>query len=171
MTSSYDFSVNGNNHQLYNDESAPEYAPSPFQYEQQIEEERLRGDILRYLVKHSNGAYHFSAELRTLTRDVVGINFKATREEFEETESSLLDLLYSDPQRRFSIIGEGDHIVIKRAPLDKDEISNLVEDWRCLIADFLLVSKRVVCLSDIGSRYLNMSKISIVNLFCYDIYT
>lgn len=171
MTSSYDFSVNGNNHQLYNDDSTPEYAQSPFQYEQQIEEERLRGDILRYLVKHSNGAYHFSAELRTLTRDVVGINFKATREEFEETESSLLDLLYSDPQRRFSIIGEGDHIVIKRAPLDKDEISNLVEDWRCLIADFLLVSKRVVCLSDIGSRYSYFKFLLTINLFCHDIYT
>mmetsp|Transcript_32125 Transcript_32125/g.30618 ORF Transcript_32125/g.30618 Transcript_32125/m.30618 type:complete len:787 (-) Transcript_32125:234-2594(-) len=151
MASSNDFYVNGNNHQSYNDEIAPEYASTPFQYEQQIEEERLREDILTYLVKHSNGAYHFSVELRTLTRDVVGLNYKASREEFEETESSLLDLLYSDPQRRFSIIGEGDHIVIKRAPLDKDEVSNLVEDWRCLIADFLLESKRVVCLSDIGS--------------------
>jgi hypothetical protein len=159
MASSNDFYVNGNNHQSYNYETAPEYASTPFQYEQQIEEERLREDILTYLVKHSNGAYHFSVELRTLTRDVVGLNYKASREEFEETESSLLDLLYSDPQRRFSIIGEGDHIVIKRAPLDKDEVSNLVEDWRCLIADFLLESKRVVCLSDIGSRYLNISHI------------
>lgn len=142
-------STNGTNNYQQHDS---ERSPSTFQYEQQIEEERLRDDILRYLVKNSNGAFHFSSELRTLTRDVVGLNFKATREEFEQTESSLLDLLYSDPQRRFAVIGEGDQIFIKRAALDKDEISNLVEDWRCLIADFLLESKRVVCLSDIGSR-------------------
>jgi hypothetical protein len=127
------------------------HAPSPFEHEQQLEEERLRDDILRYLIKNSNGAFHSATGLRQITRDVVGIRV-ASREEFELAESSLLDLLYSDPQRRFSIVGEGDHILVKRAALDKDEISSLVEEWRCLIADFLLESKRNICLSDIGSR-------------------
>ena len=119
---------------------------------QQNEEERLRCDILRYLVNRSNGVYHYSIELRTITLDVVGLSFKSSKQEFQETEISLLDLLYSDPKRRFSIIGEGDHISVKRAPLDEDQIDLLVEEWRCLIATFLFESKRIVCLSDIGSR-------------------
>lgn len=123
-----------------------------FLSQQQIEEERLRCDILRYLVNKSSGVYHYSVELRTITLDVVGISFKATQEEFQDTETSLLGLLYSDPKRRFSIIGEGDHIFVKRAPLDEDQINDLVEEWRCLIAAFLFESKRIVCLSDIGSR-------------------
>ena len=49
-------------------------------------------------------------------------------------------------------MGEGDHISVKRAPLDEDQIDLLVEEWRCLIATFLFESKRIVCLSDIGSR-------------------
>ena len=118
----------------------------------QFEEERLRSDILKYLVNKSNGVYHYSVELRTITLDVVGLSFKASKQEFQETEISLLDLLYSDPRRRFSIIGEGDHISVKRAPLDEDQIDLLVEEWRCLIATFLFESKRIVCLSDIGSR-------------------
>ena len=120
--------------------------------DEQIEEERLRSEILKYLVNKSNGVYHYSVELRTITLDVIGLSFMASKQEFQETEISLLDLLYSDPRRRFSIIGEGDHISVKRAPLDEDQIDLLVEEWRCLIATFLFESKRIVCLSDIGSR-------------------
>lgn len=123
-----------------------------FLTQQQAEEERLRSDIFRYLVNKSSGVFHYSVELRTITHDIVGVSYKASQEEFRLTETSLLDLLYSDPQRRFAIIGERDHIFVKRAPLDDDQINNLVEEWRCLIASFLFESKRIVCLSDIGSR-------------------
>ena len=134
-------------------EIAVESLPSCTQ--QQIEEERLRGDILRYLVKNSNGTYHYSAELRAIIHDVVGIPFKATQAEFQETVTSLLEILHSDPQRRFLISGERDNILEKRCFVrgDEDEISDLVEEWRALIAAFLLESKRSVGLSDIGSRY------------------
>lgn len=125
---------------------------TPFLTSQQQEEERLRSDIFRYLVNKSSGVFHYSVELRTITLDIIGISHKASQEEFRETETCLLDLLYSDPQRRFSIVGERDHIFIKRAPLDEDQINKLVEEWRCLIASFLFESKRIVCLSDIGSR-------------------
>ena len=118
----------------------------------QIEEERLRSDILKYLVNKSNGVFHYSVELRTITLDVIGLSFMASKQEFQETEISLLNLLYLDPKRRFTIMGEGDHISVKRAPLDEDQIDLLVEEWRCLIATFLFESKRIVCLSDIGSR-------------------
>ena len=118
----------------------------------QNEDERIRCDILRYLINKSNGIYHYSVELRSITLDVVGLSFKSSKQEFQETEISLLDLLYLDPKRRFSITGEGDHISVKRAPLDEDQIDLLVEEWRCLIATFLFESKRIVCLSDIGSR-------------------
>ena len=130
-------------------ESLPSYT------QQQIEEERLRGDILRYLVKNSNGTYHYSAELRAIIHEVVGIPFNATQIEFQETVTSLLDILHSDPQRRFLITGERDNILVKRCFVrgDEDEISDLVEEWRALIAAFLLESKRSVGLSDIGSRY------------------
>ena len=118
----------------------------------QNEDERLRCDILQYLVNKSNGVYQYSVELRTITLNVIGLSYKASKQEFQETEISLLDLLYLDPQRRFSILGEGDHISVRRAPLDEDQIDLLVEEWRCLIATFLFESKRIVCLSDIGSR-------------------
>jgi hypothetical protein len=126
----------------------------PFYTQQQIEEERLRGDILRYLVKNSNGTYHYSAELRAIIHDVVGIPYNASQSEFQETVTSLLDILHSDPQRRFLISGELDNILVKRCFVrgDEDEISDLVEEWRALIAAFLLESKRSVGLSDIGSR-------------------
>ena len=118
----------------------------------QIEEERLCSDILKYLVNKSNGVYHYSVELRTITLDIIGLSFMASKQEFQEAEISLLNLLYLDPKRRFTIMGEGDHISVKRAPLDEDQIDLLVEEWRCLIATFLFESKRIVCLSDIGSR-------------------
>ena len=118
----------------------------------QNEDERIRCDILRYLINKSNGIYHYSVELRSITLDVVGLSFKSSKQEFQETEISLLDLLYLDPKRRFLIIGEGDHISVKRAPLDEDQIDLFVEEWRSLIATFLFESKRIVCLSDIGSR-------------------
>lgn len=129
-------------------ESLPPYT------QQQIEEERLRGDILRYLVKNSNGTYHYSAELRAIIHDVVGIPYNASQTEFQETVASLLDILHSDPQRRFLISGEVDNILVKRCFVrgDEEEISDLVEEWRALIAAFLLESKRSVGLSDIGSR-------------------
>ena len=129
-------------------ESLPPYT------QQQIEEERLRGDILRYLVKNSNGTYHYSAELRAIIHDVVGITYNASQTEFQETVASLLDILHSDPQRRFLISGEVDNILVKRCFVrgDEEEISDLVEEWRALIAAFLLESKRSVGLSDIGSR-------------------
>ena len=120
--------------------------------DQQLEEERLRSDIFRYLVNKSSGVFHYSVQLRTITLDIIGVSYKATPEEFRNTENCLLDLLYTDPQRRFAIIGERDHIFVKRAPLDEDQINKLVEEWRCLIASFLFESKRIVCLSDIGSR-------------------
>ena len=120
--------------------------------DEQIEEERLRSDILKYLVNKSNGVFHHSVELRTITLDVIGLSFMASKQEFQETEISLLNLLYLDPKRRFTIMGEGDHISVKRAPLDEDQIDLLVGEWRCLIATFLFESKRIVCLSDIGSR-------------------
>ena len=115
-------------------------------------DERLRCDILKYIVNKSNGVYHYSVELRSITLNVVGLSFKSSKQEFQQTEMYLLDLLYLDPKRRFSIIGEGDHISVKRAPLDEDQIDLFVEEWRCLIATFLFESKRIVCLSDIGSR-------------------
>ena len=115
-------------------------------------DERLRCDILKYIVNKSNGVYHYSVELRSITLNVVGLSFKSSKQEFQETEMYLLDLLYLDPKRRFSITGEGDHISVKRAPLDEDQINLFVEEWRCLIATFLFESKRIVCLSDIGSR-------------------
>lgn len=129
-------------------ESLPSYT------QQQIEEERLRGDILRYLVKNSNGTYHYSAELRAIIHNVVGIPYKATQIEFQETVTSLLDILHADPQRRFLVSGERDNILVKRCFVrgDEEEISDLVEEWRALIAAFLLESKRSVGLSDIGSR-------------------
>lgn len=125
---------------------------APFLSDQHQEEERLRSDIYRYLVNKSCGVFHYSVELRTITLDIIGISHKASQDEFRATENCLLDLLYSDPQRRFSIVGERDHIFIKRAPLDEDQINKLIEEWRCLIASFLFESKRIVCLSDIGSR-------------------
>ena len=125
--------------------------PKLFSHDQN-EDERLRCDILKYIVNKSNGEYQYSVELRSITLDIVGLSFEASKQEFQETEISLLDLLYLDPKRRFSIIGEGDHISVKRAPLDEDQIDLLVEEWRCLIATFLFESKRIVCLSDIGSR-------------------
>jgi hypothetical protein len=79
----------------------------PFFTQQQIEEERLRGDILRYLVKNSNGTYHYSAELRAIIHDVIGIPFKASQTEFQETVTSLLDILHSDPQRLGIVLGLG----------------------------------------------------------------
>ena len=118
----------------------------------QNEDERIRCDILKYIVNKSNGIYHYSVELRSITLNVVGLSFKSSKQEFQETEISLLDLLYLDPKRRFLIIGEGDHISVKRAPLDEDQIDLFVEEWRSLIATFLFESKRIVCLSDIGSR-------------------
>ena len=118
----------------------------------QNEDERIRCDILKYIVNKSNGVYQYSVELRSITLNVVGLSLKASKQEYQETEISLLDLLYLDPKRRFSIIGEGDHISVKRAPLDEDQIDLFVEEWRCLIATFLFESKRIVCLSDIGSR-------------------
>jgi hypothetical protein len=51
----------------------------PFSTQQQIEEERLRGDILRYLVGNSNGTYHYSAELRAIIHDVIGIPANTTQ--------------------------------------------------------------------------------------------
>lgn len=51
----------------------------PFSTQQQIEEERLRGDILRYLVGNSNGTYHYSAELRAIIHDVIGIPASTTQ--------------------------------------------------------------------------------------------
>lgn len=133
-------------------QNEPIIEDAKFLSHQQNEEERLRSDIFRYLVNKSNGVYHHSVELRTITLDVVGLSFKASQKEFQETEISLLDLLYSDPKRRFSIVGVGDHICVKRAPPDDEQIDALVEEWRCLIATFLFESKRTVCLSDIGSR-------------------
>lgn len=129
-------------------ESLPSYT------QQQIEEERLRGDILRYLVKNSNGTYHYSAELRAIIHDVVGIPHRASQTEFQDTVTSLLDILHADPQRRFLVSGERDNILVKRCFVrgDEEEISDLVEEWRALIAAFLLESKRSVGLSDIGSR-------------------
>ena len=118
----------------------------------QNEDERIRCDILKYIVNKSNGVYQYSVELRSITLNVVGLSLKASKQEYQETEISLLDLLYLDPKRRFSITGEGDHISVKRAPLDEDQIDLFVEEWRCLIATFLFESKRIVCLSDIGSR-------------------
>ena len=118
----------------------------------QNEDERIRCDILKYIVNKSNGVYQYSVELRSITLNVVGLSLTASKQEYQETEISLLDLLYLDTKRRFSIVGEGDHISVKRAPLDEDQIDLLVEEWRCLIATFLFESKRIVCLSDIGSR-------------------
>ena len=118
----------------------------------QNEDERIRCDILKYIVNKSNGVYQYSVELRSITLNVVGLSLKASKQEYQETEISLLDLLYLDPKRRFSIVGEGDHISVKLAPLDEDQIDLFVEEWRCLIATFLFESKRIVCLSDIGSR-------------------
>jgi hypothetical protein len=122
--------------------------------QQEIEEERLRGDILRYLVKNSNGTYHYSSELRAIIHDVVGFSLKGAQLQFEETVTSLLDILLSDPQRRFLISGDKDNIMIKRCFVrgDEDEISDLVEEWRALIATFLLEPRKSVGLSDIGSR-------------------
>ena len=51
----------------------------PLSTQQQIEEERLRGDILRYLVGNSNGTYHYSAELRAIIHDVIGIPATTTQ--------------------------------------------------------------------------------------------
>eukprot|EP00596_Hydrurales_sp_CCMP1899_P009800 CAMPEP_0119035564 /NCGR_PEP_ID=MMETSP1177-20130426/2648_1 /TAXON_ID=2985 /ORGANISM="Ochromonas sp, Strain CCMP1899" /LENGTH=1104 /DNA_ID=CAMNT_0006994003 /DNA_START=168 /DNA_END=3482 /DNA_ORIENTATION=- len=121
--------------------------------QQEIEEERLRGDILRYLVKNSNGTYHYSSELRAIIHDVVGFSLKGAQLQFEETVTSLLDILLSDPQRRFLISGDKDNIMIKRCFVrgDEDEISDLVEEWRALIAAFLLEPRKSVGLSDIGS--------------------
>mmetsp|Transcript_1065 Transcript_1065/g.1187 ORF Transcript_1065/g.1187 Transcript_1065/m.1187 type:complete len:888 (-) Transcript_1065:21-2684(-) len=125
----------------------------PFSTQQQIEEERLRGDILKYLVGNSNGTYHYSADLRAIIHDVIGIPVNSTQTELSETVASLLDILHTDPEKRFLVSGEGDNIHIKRCFVrgDEDEISDLVEEWRALIATFLLDSKRSVGLSDIGS--------------------
>jgi hypothetical protein len=122
--------------------------------QQEIEEKRLRRDILRYLVKNSNGTYHYSSELRAIIHDVVGFSLKGAQLQFEETVTSLLDILLSDPQRRFLISGDKDNIMIKRCFVrgDEEEISDLVEEWRALIAAFLLEPRKSVGLSDIGSR-------------------
>ena len=56
----------------------------------QIEEERLRSDILKYLANKSNGVYHYSVELRTITLDIIGLSFMASKQEFQEAEISLL---------------------------------------------------------------------------------
>lgn len=141
------------------DETATECITSPFQHDPNIEEERLRSDIFRYLEKKSDGCFDFSVRLSILTRDVVGKDFNGTPQELKESEHSLLDLLDSDPRKRFSIIGTGYFIFIKRAPLnlpDPIEISNLIEDWMSLIANFLLTSKRFFDLTEITSRYLYM---------------
>lgn len=122
--------------------------------QQEIEEERLRKDILRYLVKNSNGTYHYSSELRAIIHDVVGFSLKGAQLQFEETVTSLLDILLSDPLRRFLISGDKDNIMIKRCFVrgDEEEISDLIEEWRALIAAFLLEPRKSVGLSDIGSR-------------------
>ena len=105
----------------------------------QIEEERLRSDILKYLANKSNGVYHYSVELRTITLDIIGLSFMASKQEFQEAEISLLYLLYLDPKRRFSIMGEGDHISVKRAPLDEDQIEKIKKGYLCFL-QFLLGS-------------------------------
>ena len=94
----------------------------------QFEEERLCSDILKYLVNKSNGVYHYSVELRTITLDIIGLSFMASKQEFQEAEISLLNLLYLDPKRRFTIMGEGDHISVKRAPLDEDQIDLIMRE-------------------------------------------
>ena len=140
--------------QSFHQPSQPEVTSQNLSFlsEQQVEEKRLCSDIHRYLVNKSSGVFHYSVELRTIIVDIIGISYKSSEEEIREAETRLLDLLYSDPQRRFSIIGEYDQIFVKLAPLDEDQINKLVEEWRCLIASFLFESKRIVCLSDIGSR-------------------
>jgi hypothetical protein len=141
------------------DEIATKCVPSPFQCDPNLEEERLRSDIFRYLEKISDGCFDFSVALSILTREVVGKELSCTPQELKGTEHSLLDLLNLDPRKRFSIIGTGDNIFIKRAPLnllDPIEISNLIEDWMSLIANFLLTSKRFFDLTEITSRYQNM---------------
>ena len=147
----YDEAMKG---QSFHQPSQPEVTSQnlAFLSEQQVEEKRLCSDIHRYLVNKSSGVFHYSVELRTIIVDIIGISYNSSEEEIRETETRLLDLLYSDPQRRFSIIGEYDQIFVKLAPLDEDQINKLVEEWRCLIASFLFESKRIVCLSDIGSR-------------------
>lgn len=141
------------------DETAIESFPSLFQYDPNIEEERLRSDVFRYLEKKSNGCLDFSVALSLLTREVVGEDFNCTPQDLKGSELSLLDLLNLDPRKRFSIIGTGDNIFIKRAPLnllDPTEISDLIEDRLSLIANFLLTSKRFFDLNEITSRYRNM---------------
>jgi hypothetical protein len=92
----------------------------------------LRGDILKYLVGNSNGTYHYSADLRAIIHDVIGIPVNSTQSELSETVASLLDILHTDPEKRFLVSGEGDNIHIKRCFVrgDEDEISDLVEEWR-----------------------------------------
>jgi hypothetical protein len=126
------------------------------QTQQQLDDERLRKAILRYLVTNSNGAYHYSATLKDIIRDIVKAHV-STAEQFTATAQSVLEVLHNDPQKRFLISGEGDGIIVKRCFVrgDEEEISDLVEEWRLLIAKFLLDCKRSVGLSDIGSRYIS----------------
>ena len=146
----------------YNQSSVDGYIQSdeggdPLQSQQQIEEERLRCDILKYLVSgnNSNGVYNYTASLHDIIHDVVEIPANTTTLDYQETVQSLLDILHSDPQKRFLMSGEGDNIIVKRCFVrgDEEEISDLVEEWRTVIAKFLMDSKRSVGLSDIGSRY------------------
>ena len=113
----------------------------------------MRKDILRYLVTNSNGTYHYSAELRAIAYDVVGMSTQSTAAEQTKALQNLLDVLHGDPQKRFLISGEGDNIIVKRCFVrgDEEEISDLVEEWRGQIASFLMDCKRSVGLSDIGS--------------------
>jgi len=129
-------------------------ASLPAHSQQQLEEERLRKDILRYLVNSSNGTYHYSADLRAIAYDVVGVPRHSTPPgDLQQTLQSLLNVLHADPQKRFLISGDGDNIIVKRCFVrgDEEEISDLVEEWRLQIAHFLLDCKRSVGLSDIGS--------------------
>lgn len=113
-------------------ETETAYDSQGFTSQKHIEEERLRSDILKYLVKNSNGTYHYSSDLRAIIHNVVGIPLSVPDEEFQETAASLLDILHSDPQRRFLISGERDNILVKRCFVrgDEDEISDFVEEWR-----------------------------------------
>ena len=128
-------------------------ASLPAHSHQQLEEERVRKDILRYLVTNSNGTYHYSAELRAIAYDVVGMSTQSSALEQTQALQNLLDVLHGDPQKRFLISGEGDNIIVKRCFVrgDEEEISDLVEEWRGQIASFLMDCKRSVGLSDIGS--------------------
>ena len=146
-----EYGVNGG---ISNSPTSSLLASLPPHSQQQLEEERLRKDILRYLVNSSNGTYHYSADLRAIAYDVVGVLRHSTPPaDLQQTLQSLLNVLHADPQKRFLISGDGDNIIVKRCFVrgDEEEIADLVEEWRLQIAHFLLDCKRSVGLSDIGS--------------------